>query len=216
MRRRFLNETARILGIRAIGKIALMLLFLGTILSCEDETKDVVDVKFDPNTTYTMKATDVVSLISDSGVTRYRLKAKDWLVYGKAEDPYWYFPEGIYVEKFDTLFNTDASIKADTAYYYDKRGLWELVGNVEIESLQGERFETSQLFWDQKKEQIYSSRYIRIEQEDKIVTGIGFESNQNMTHYKIFNSQGIFPVEEKATPRDTLVVAVSDSTKRIG
>ncbi len=193
-----------------------MLLFLGTILSCEDETKDVVDVKFDPNTTYTMKATDVVSLISDSGVTRYRLKAKDWLVYGKAEDPYWYFPEGIYVEKFDTLFNTDASIKADTAYYYDKRGLWELVGNVEIESLQGERFETSQLFWDQKKEQIYSSRYIRIEQEDKIVTGIGFESNQNMTQYKIFNSQGIFPVEEKATPRDTLVVAVSDSTKRIG
>ena len=126
-------------------------------------------------------------------------------MYGKAEDPYWFFPSGIYVEKFDSLFNTDASIQADTAYYYDKRGLWELSGNVEIESLQGERFETSHLFWDQKKELIYSDRYIRIEQEDKVVTGIGFESNQNMTQYKIFNSQGIFPVEDKVAVRDSSV-----------
>lgn len=203
MVRRFLNETDQIDSIRVIGKITLMLIFLCAAFACGEENKDVVNVQFDPNTTYTMKATDVISLISDSGVTRYRLKAKDWLVFGKADDPYWYFPSGIYVEKFDSLFNTDASIQADTAYYYDKRGLWELIGNVEIESLQGERFETSQLFWDQKKELIYSQRYIRIEQEDKIVTGIGFESNQSMTRYKIFNSQGIFPVEDKVAERDS-------------
>ena len=205
MKRYFLDHTGLIFSIRVIGKITLMLIFLCVAFACGDDPKDVVDVKFDPNSTYTMKATDVVSLISDSGVTRYRLNAKDWLVYGKAEDPYWFFPSGIYVEKFDSLFNTDASIQADTAYYYDKRGLWELSGNVEIESLQGERFETSHLFWDQKKELIYSDRYIRIEQEDKVVTGIGFESNQNMTQYKIFNSQGIFPVEDKVAVRDSSV-----------
>ena len=42
---------------------------------------------------------------------------------------------------------------------------------------------------------------MRIEQEDKIITGIGFESNQDMTQYKIFNSQGIFPGER--CPADT-------------
>ena len=47
------------------------------------------------------------------------------------------------MEKFDTLFQTEASIKADTAYYYDKKGLWELIGNVEVESLQGEHFAVS-------------------------------------------------------------------------
>ena len=183
MKRYFLDHTGLIFSIRVIGKITLMLIFLCVAFACGDDPKDVVDVKFDPNSTYTMKATDVVSLISDSGVTRYRLNAKDWLVYGKAEDPYWFFPSGIYVEKFDSLFNTDASIQAD----------------------QGERFETSHLFWDQKKELIYSDRYIRIEQEDKVVTGIGFESNQSMTQYKIFNSQGIFPVEDKVAVRDSSV-----------
>lgn len=170
--------------------------------SCSKEKTDVVVVAFDPERTYTMKATDVSTLISDSGITRYRLKAKEWLIFDKAADPHWYFPKGIYVEKFDTLFHTEASIKADTAYYYDKRGVWELIGNVEVESLQGERFETSQLFWNQKDEKVYSDKYIRIEQEDKIITGIGFESNQNMTQYKIFNSQGIFPISETA-PADT-------------
>ena len=50
--------------------------------SCSKEHKEVVDVEFDPDKTYTMKATDVSSLISDSGITRYRLKAKEWQIYG--------------------------------------------------------------------------------------------------------------------------------------
>lgn len=54
----------------------------------------MVDVEFDPDKTYTMKATDVSSLISDSGITRYRLKAKEWQIYGKAAEPHWYFLRG--------------------------------------------------------------------------------------------------------------------------
>lgn len=197
---RFLCKTNYI-GITTTFIVVVMLLLFST--SCSKEKTEVVEVAFDPEQTYTMKATDVSTLISDSGITRYRLKAKEWLVFDKAADPHWYFPEGIYVEKFDTLFHTEASIQADTAYYYDKRGVWELIGNVEVESLQGERFETSQLFWNQKEEKVYSDKYIRIEQEDKIITGIGFESNQSMTQYKIFNSQGIFPVSE-TVPADTV------------
>ena len=195
------------MGITTIFSMVVMLLLFSA--SCSDEKEEVVNVAFDPEKTYTMKATDVSSLISDSGITRYRLKAKEWLIYGKAKEPHWYFPGGIYVEKFDTLFRTEASIEADTAYYFDKKGLWELIGNVQVKSLEGERFETEQLFWDQKKELVYSDKYMRIEQEDKIITGIGFESNQNMTRYKIFNSQGIFPVTETApvdsVPADTIV-----------
>lgn len=174
----------------------MLLLFT---VACSKEVKEVVDATYDPEKSYTMKATQVNTLISDSGITRYRIEAAEWIVLGKAKEPYWYFPEGIYVEKFDTLFHSEASIKADTAYYFDKKGLWHLIGNVEVESLQGEQFDTSELFWDQKKEKVYSDKYIRIQQKEQIITGVGFESNQNMTRYKIFNSQGEFPVED--TPK---------------
>ena len=174
----------------------MLLLFT---VACSKEVKEVVDATYDPEKSYTMKATQVNTLISDSGITRYRIEAAEWIVFGKAKEPYWYFPEGIYVEKFDTLFHSEASIKADTAYYFDKKGLWHLIGNVEVESLQGEQFDASELFWDQKKEKVYSDKYIRIQQKEQIITGVGFESNQNMTRYKIFNSQGEFPVED--TPK---------------
>ena len=44
-----------------------------------------------------LEGMDVTTLISDSGVTRYRIKAKRWLVFDKADTPYWEFPEGIYL-----------------------------------------------------------------------------------------------------------------------
>lgn len=199
--------------------VVMLLLFLVTLFSCNQEVKEVVEVSSDPEKSYTMKATQVNTLISDSGITRYRVKAKEWLVFGNAKEPHSYFPEGIYVEKFDTIFHTEASIKADTAYYFDKKGLWRLIGNVEVESLQGERFNTSELFWDQKAEKVYSDKYIRIQQKEQIITGVGFESNQNMTRYRIFNSQGEFPVEEEVTPSapadsvNTENVIVVDSLK---
>ena len=183
----------------------VVVMLLSFTVSCSKETKDVVNATYDPEKSYTMKATQVNTLISDSGITRYRIEAAEWIVFGKAKEPYWYFPEGIYVEKFDTLFHSEASIKADTAYYFDKKGLWHLIGSVEVESLQGERFDTSELFWDQKKEKVYSEKYIRIQQEEQIITGVGFESNQNMTRYKIFNSQGEFPVEDTPqSPTDSV------------
>ena len=117
---RFLSKTHRVQGITTIFMVVVMLLLFMT--SCSGEKKEIVDVSFDPETTYTLRTTDVSTLISDSGVTRYRLNAKEWLIFGKAKDPYWFFPEGIYVEKFDTLFQSEASIQADTAYNYEKKG----------------------------------------------------------------------------------------------
>lgn len=200
---RFLGKTKQY-GITTTVLVVVMLQFLLAV-SCGKEKKEVVEVAFDPETTYTMRATDVASLISDSGLTRYRINAKLWLMFDKAKEPFWSFPQGIYVEKFDTLFQTEASIKADTAYYFTKKGLWHLIGNVDVESLKGEHFETSELFWNQKTERVYSNKYIRIEQAEKVITGYGFESNQNMTQYRIFRSAGIFPVSE--TPADSTAVA---------
>ena len=106
------------------------------------------------------------------------------------------------MEKFDTLFHIDASIKADTAYYYETKKLWELRGNVHIQSQRGDKFDTQLMYWDQGTEKIYSDRFIRIEQPDGLLMGYGFESNQTMTEYQVFNSSGTRIVEDKA-PQDT-------------
>ena len=63
--------------------------------SCKDDSSlDTADV--DTSVVIpTMLTRDVETLISDSGVTRYRIVTPIWYVYDEVEEPYWRFPEGL-------------------------------------------------------------------------------------------------------------------------
>lgn len=183
--------------------------------ACSGKDKNLAEAITERDSLPSMRSLGVTTLISDSGITRYKIITEEWTVFDKKNPPYWAFEKGVYLEKFDSLFRIDASIKADTAYYYEKKKLWELRSNVSIRNLKGDKFDTELLFWDEKKEEIYSDKYIRIEQEDKTITGYGFESNQELTEYQIRNTTGIFTVEDNSatmntTPKDSIS---SDSTQ---
>ena len=167
---------------------------LSFLVSCGREKKDLVEVVFDRETTYTIKEKNVESLISDSGITRTKVIAETWLMFGKASEPYWLFPDGAYLERYDSLFNVEASVKADTVYYYERRKLWELNGNVDISNLKGERFRTQQIFLDESKEIFYSDSFIHITRNDGENSGTGFISNKDMTDYKIYKAKASIPV----------------------
>lgn len=143
-----------------------------------------------------LSASNVTTLISDSGVTRYRIKTQTWLVFDKADTPYWEFPDGIYLEKFNTNLEADATVEADYAYYNEPAQRWTLRGNVKALNLEGEQFETPLLYWDQKSESVYSDSSIVITREASIIVGVGFRSNQEMTKYTILKPKGVFPFEE--------------------
>ena len=198
----------RIINITAAFCAAVMFVLFP---SCSGNRKNLADAISENDTLPTMSSLGVTTLISDSGITRYKIVTEEWVINDKKNPPYWAFEKGVYLEKFDTLFHIDASIKADTAYYYEKKKLWELRSNVQIQSQRGDKFETELLFWNEKEEKVYSDKYIRISQEDKIITGYGFESDQNLTEYQIMNTTGVFTVEDK-TP-EAIGTQQADSTK---
>ena len=166
------------------------------LASCSDRPEKVEAITDRANTP-SLRATEVLTVISDSGVTRYRMNAQEWVIYDQAEEPYWDFPKGIRMEKFNTQLDVDAEIESDYAIHYDKKRLWDLRDNVKAINLEGEQFECDQLFWDQNTERIYSDSRIKITQKDKIIIGYGFESNQSLTKYVIRNTEGIFPMSEE-------------------
>lgn len=181
---------------------------LSFLFSCGGEKNETIEYVFDPETSHTLKETNVHTLISDSGFTRYKIIAQTWLMYGKASEPFWYFPDGAYLEKFDTLFNIEASAKADTVYYFERRKLWEMIKNVDISNFEGDRFETSHMFWDEKQKTFYSDSFILITNVNgTIQRGYGFTSNENMTIYQIFKPTGDYPYEMRSrAPGDSLAI----------
>jgi LPS export ABC transporter protein LptC len=187
----------------SITTIFLVVVMLVFMVACSQEKVEKIGAIVDRSALPRLRANEITTVISDSGVTRYRISASRWDIYDQAKQPYWDFPNGIHFEKFDLNLKVDANIHSQYARFNENEQLWELRGKVKATNLLGELFETEQLFWNQREERIYSDSLIKITQVSHIITGIGFESNQTLTHYLIRKPQGIFPMNEldsTATP----------------
>jgi LPS export ABC transporter protein LptC len=188
-----------LITILSITKTVLgSLFFLLFVVACNNDKPDKIGAVVDRTKLPKLHATEITTIISDSGITRYRITASRWDIYDKASKPYQEFPDGIYFEKFDANMKVDANIQSKYARFDENDQIWELRGKVRAMNIQGELFETQQLFWNQRQARFYSDSLIKITQATHIITGIGFESNETMTNYTIKKPQGVFPLNENA------------------
>lgn len=195
-----------------MGCIHLMGLF-----SChEEENGTVVDINNREDQPI-LKSIGVSTLISDSGVIRYKIISEDWFIYDRKDPPYYSFEKGLFLEKFDENYHVDAFINCDTAYYYNIKRLWELRGRVCVKNLKGETFKTSLLYWDMNQHEIYSPAYMVIDGIEQDLDGYNFKSNESMTDYIIHSSSGAFPMgEDREVPHPNdqeLIMFQSDSSQ---
>jgi hypothetical protein len=172
------------------------------VISCS-EGKGISTIEVDAGSLPVTHGENISDLISDSGVTRYHLQTKVWDTYSNDSVSYWHFPQGIYLEKYDSLFRVEGSVKADTAYYFEKTELWRLVGNVFIRNMKGETFETSELFWNQKAppsstNAIYTNKSVTIHRGDELnYARSGLKSNQSMDHYVFYSPAMEVSIDEE-------------------
>ena len=178
-----------------IAMLAIVVLFM--LLSCSNDKKNVGSPIEEPDSISYLSTYGVTTLISDSGRISYKIEAEEWHIYEKRNPKYWAFEKGAYLEKYDDSLRIEATIKSDTAYFFSDMKLWKLIGNVNIRNQKNERFFTDLLYWDQEKGDIYSDKYIKIEQEDQVTTGIGFRSNQALTNWEILSTEGIYTIEDR-------------------
>ena len=143
-----------------------------------------------------METHDVETVISDSGIVRYKITAPLWLVFEEAQEPRWNFSEGLHLEKYDNELNIDATFDCDSAKYLSQRKLWTFSGRVHALNVAKDRFDTELLYWDQQDKKVYTDSFIHIEKSDRIIEGYGFVSNENMTDYYINRVSGIFPIND--------------------
>lgn len=177
---------------------AMMLLPAAT--ACREEAKIDVASSLHPGRMPSMMTRNVSTLISDSGVTQYRIKAPVWYVWDETDTPCWTFPEGLYLEKYDRQFRVIATVAADSARYLRRQQIWQLDGNVEMTKEPGQLFQSPQVFWDQRRHLLYNDTFMHIEDPSHIIEGTGFEADERLESYRILNPRGIFPVSDPRQP----------------
>ena len=178
--------------------LILFFISFSILMSCKEERKVDIFKSLDSSTMPTMSTKNIATLISDSGITQYKIISPLWNIYDEAEVPYWEFPKSIYLEKYDKNYKVIATVAADSAWYYKNDRLWKLVGKVEMYKSPDELFLSPRVYWDQKKQQLYSDTFIHIENATHVIEGTGFESDETLTRYRILHPTGIFPIDKEA------------------
>lgn len=191
-----------------------IILILLLPFSCSGEMEHVAEAVSDRDSLPFLHSTGINTLISDSGVIRYRMVVEEWDIYnGQPGEPStWKFMKGLLMERFDEKFHVDLFVQSDTAYLH-KQYLWELRGRVVVRNVNGDVFHTEELFWDLDKHEMYNHQYIRIVTPERELEGTEFRSNEQMTRYSVFNSAGVFPVEETGDtePAEEMQQQLADS-----
>ena len=167
---------------------------------CKEDTTTMVNHPTNPDVVPTMTTTDVETVISESGYTRYRIVAPLWNMFEEAKHPHWTFPKGVTCEELDDKYKMTTTIKCDSAYFDKEKSLWTLTGHVRITNIDGDVILTDELMWDQHSHKMYSDAFIHIEKQGRIIEGYGYESNERLTTYTLRQVEAIFPVDESRMP----------------
>lgn len=202
-------------GIRVRALLILMpFLFF---LSCAEEKEHIAPAIYERDSVSVMTSYGVNTLISDSGVIKYRIVTERWDVNQTRQPSRWTFIKGIFMEQFDEKFHVQGYILADTAWYYDQKKLWELRGRVRIRNVNGLVFNGEELFWDGITHEIYSNKFSRLITPDRTMQGTYFRSDERMTHYTVSNSKGSFVKTdtEGDTPEQTAPQAGQDTATAV-
>lgn len=160
--------------------------------ACEEEKEHTAPAIHDRDSVSMMTSYGVNTLISDSGIIKYKIVTERWDVNTIKQPSRWTFIKGIFLEQFDEKFHVQAYIQADTAWYYDQKKLWELRGRVRIRNVNGLIFRSEELFWDGTTHELYSNKFSKVITPERTLQGTYFKSNEQMTMYTVNNSKGSF------------------------
>ena len=191
------------------GRIISCSLFLafGLLVACEQPREHTAPAIHERDSVSMMTTYGVNTLISDSGVIKYRIITERWDVNTIKQPSRWTVERGVFLEQFDEKFHIEGYIFADTAWYYDQKKLWELRGRVRIRNNNGLVFRSEELFWDGINHEFYSYKYSKVVTPERELEGTYFRSDEQMRHYVVTNSTGSFQStdlepEEEEQPKD--------------
>lgn len=177
----------------------LILLFLPVLLAACENNLDPVP-KSDYLLLPTASAENFMTVMSDSGRIEVIMSAPLMEQWDNKEAPYTEFRKGIRVEYYDKDTVPHGSVTAKYGKYDVNSDTWILKDSVVVINEDNDKLETELLNWDQKKDLIYTDRFVKITRmkTEEIIQGFGFESDSHLRRQKIKKVSAIiyFETEE--------------------
>ena len=179
-----------------ITKSIAVLMSMAMLFSCNNDMRNLqqlsIQRKFPQGEAYDFKlvytdSTKVVAVVTsklNKDFTNQRM-------------PYSEFPEGVKVEFYDQARHKNI-VEANYGIIYPSSDMVELRDNVVLTTYDGKKLKTSQLFWDQKEDWIFTDREFSFTDETKgtVTNGIGMDFDKKFSTVKAHKTTGILAIED--------------------
>jgi len=162
--------------------------------SCGGRSDEAIEIQ--EYTGPIMELGHAITYFSDSALVKIRMEAPRQYDFNNGDRE---FPEGIFIEFYENGKMT-STLRADYCYYTEDDDLYKATGNVVIQRIDNnDRLDTEELFWNQKKQDVFTDKYVIIQQGDELLEGVGLEAKQDFSYYKILDTKGTIFLNKEET-----------------
>ncbi|MCX7546884.1 LPS export ABC transporter periplasmic protein LptC [Xanthomarina sp. F1114] len=162
--------------------------------SCKNNFDEVKKIGVSENEP--MGVAEHINLIrTDSGRVTANLKSPKMLDYSNRDFVFNEFPDGIDLDLFDEQ-NQKSNVIADYAIAYDKTGIIDLQGNVVLSSANNDTLFAEQLYYDQKREWLFTNKPVTFRTGQDVINGKGFDSDTKFNQAQVLEIDGIITLDE--------------------
>ncbi len=162
--------------------------------SCKDNFKEIQKIGVSENEPIGV-AENFNLKHTDSGKLKVILISPKMLDYSNRDFSFNEFPNGITLDIFDDE-NKKSVIISDYAIIYNQTSLIDLQGNVKITTNTNDTLYAEQLFYDQKKEWLFTNKPVKFRQGQDLINGNGFDSDSKFTSAEVLEVTGIITLDE--------------------
>lgn len=161
------------------------------LTSCEE---DLTKNKGNQSTDFPSQIINNAVIIQrDSGFITLKATAPIIEKYELIDSPYTVAKKGMVIEFFDKKKPKQPGvISAKFAKIYDYKNFYEAKGDVKIRTSDGQRFATQSVYWDQKKNRIYTKDtvYATMPDGSTLVHANGMTAKDDFSEYTFFKNSG--------------------------
>lgn len=169
--------------------ISALLLGCFCMYACENDTQEVDQLFSDK--TGVEEGKEITAFMSQNAFVKAKLTAPYMLRY-LTDTPYVEFNQSLHVDFYSDSITIESTLDAKFARYKENEGLVLLRDSVKVINLvQHDTLFTSELWWDQNKEQFYTHKPVWVNQPGKQIYGAnGLTASQNFDSYTFFGARG--------------------------
>jgi len=169
------------------------LLLTVTLSSCgdlsEEQTKKI-DEALQDSLTSTTETWDVDMEITEDGLKKLRLLGSYAATYNTKDRNETRIKGPITIHVFDSSGAVKTRAFSDRAVYKTEDAIFELYGNVQVNTRENRHLESEYLEWKQDDNTITTPKFVVITTPTDSIAGTGFKGTTDLTNYSIKNPTG--------------------------